>query len=157
MTLHSLSVVWFHFLSLLLGVSFFHPNLPTWKPHGNPNPTSVSATVRSKSLRTTATWTVINQVIGYRGIFRNDSITKIDRKAHDDIFKWHVLNTLVGVGVAGASTNTQNMSALRGLQDVTCASFQQLTAVWASLKQSLKEFCVVWRLSCNDQVSQQGS
>lgn len=58
-----ISVVWFHFLSLLLGVSFFHPNLPTWKPHDNPHPTSVSATVRSKSLRTTATWTVIKSLV----------------------------------------------------------------------------------------------
>lgn len=67
-TLHDLkgliSVVWFHFLSLLLGVSFFHPNLPTWKPHDTPPyPTSVSATVRSKSLRTTATWTVIKSLV----------------------------------------------------------------------------------------------
>lgn len=74
-----------------------------------------------------------DQVIGYgdlhgdRGSFRNDSMTKIDWKAHDDIFK--CFNALVGVGVAGASTNTQNMSALQGLQDVTYASFQQLTAV----------------------------
>ena len=34
-----------------------------WKPHDNPHPTSVSATVRSKSLRTTATWTVIKPLI----------------------------------------------------------------------------------------------
>lgn len=58
-----ISVVRFHFLSLLLGVSFFHPNLPTWKPHNTPHPTSVSATVRSKSLRTTATWTVIKSLV----------------------------------------------------------------------------------------------
>lgn len=52
-----------HDLKGLISVFGFIFSACFWKPHGNPHPTSVSATVRSKSLRTTATWTVIKSLV----------------------------------------------------------------------------------------------